>query len=51
MPTARVGLPRLARGIRLRDDVYFESALVIGMLGFVGTVALAKYLVRGDVIE
>lgn len=31
--------------------VYFEAALVIGMLGFVATVALAKFLMRGEVIE
>ncbi len=38
-------------GIRLDVTVYFEAALVIGMLGFAGTVALAKYLVQGDIIE
>jgi multicomponent K+:H+ antiporter subunit F len=38
-------------GIRLRDSVYFETALLIGMLGFVGTVCLAKYLSRGDIID
>lgn len=31
--------------------VYFEAALVIGMLGFVATVAIAKFLMRGEVIE
>lgn len=31
--------------------VYFEAALVIGLLGFVATVALAKFLMRGEVIE
>ncbi|EPE95067.1 K+/H+ antiporter subunit F [Rhizobium grahamii] len=31
--------------------VYFEAALVIGALGFVATVALAKFLMRGEVIE
>ena len=30
---------------------YFEAALVIGMLGFVSTAALAKFLLRGEVIE
>ena len=29
----------------------FEAALVISMLGFVGTVALSKYLMRGDIVE
>jgi multicomponent K+:H+ antiporter subunit F len=38
-------------GIRLDDLVYFEAALVIALLGFVGTVAAARYLLRGDVIE
>jgi len=31
--------------------VYFEAALVIGLLGFVATLALAKFLMRGEVIE
>ena len=31
--------------------IYFEAALVIGMLGFVATVALSKFLMRGEVIE
>lgn len=30
---------------------YFEIALVAGLLGFAGTVALAKFLMRGEVIE
>ncbi|HSI39750.1 MAG TPA: K+/H+ antiporter subunit F [Xanthobacteraceae bacterium] len=38
-------------GIRTGSGFYFESALIIGMLGFVGTVALAKFLMRGEVIE
>ena len=38
-------------GIKLGTTIYFEAALVIAMLGFVGTVALAKYIVRGDIIE
>jgi multicomponent K+:H+ antiporter subunit F len=38
-------------GIRVGSSVYFEVALVIGILGFVGTVALAKFLMRGEVIE
>lgn len=37
--------------LRLDSDLLFEAALVIAMLGFVGTVALARYLARGDVIE
>jgi multicomponent K+:H+ antiporter subunit F len=38
-------------GVRAGTTLYFEAALVIGMLGFVSTVALAKFLLRGEVIE
>ncbi len=38
-------------GIRSGTAVYFEAALLIALLGFVGTVALAKFLLRGEVIE
>lgn len=38
-------------GIRLNTGLLFEAALIIAMLGFVSTVALGRYLARGDVIE
>jgi multicomponent K+:H+ antiporter subunit F len=38
-------------GLRLSSTLLFEAALVIAMLGFVGTVALARYLSRGGAIE
>ena len=38
-------------GLRFDTALYFEAALVIAMLGFVGTVALSKYLLRGDIVE
>lgn len=38
-------------GIRVGTTIYFEVALIIGVLGFVSTVALAKFLMRGEVIE
>ena len=38
-------------GLRQGTQLYFEAALLIALLGFVATVALARYLVRGDVIE
>ncbi|MCQ4630553.1 MULTISPECIES: K+/H+ antiporter subunit F [Shinella] len=38
-------------GIRTGKVIYFEASLVIGMLGFVATVALAKFLMRGEVVE
>lgn len=38
-------------GIYLENTVYFEAALLIAVMGFVGTVALSKYLLRGDIME
>lgn len=38
-------------GLRLASDLLFEAALVIAMLGFVSTVALARFIARGDVME
>lgn len=41
----------LTIGIRTGSTVYFEAALIIAVLGFVSSVALAKFLMRGEVIE
>jgi len=41
----------LLLGIRLGTVLLFEAALLIAMLGFITTVALGRYLARGDVIE
>lgn len=38
-------------GIRTASGLNFEAAMVFAMTGFVGTVAYAKFLLRGDVIE
>lgn len=38
-------------GIRWQTDLLFEAALLVALLGFAGTVALARYLSRGDVME
>jgi multicomponent K+:H+ antiporter subunit F len=38
-------------GMRLSSSLLFEAALVIAMLGFIGTVALSRFVMRGDVIE
>ncbi len=38
-------------GIALDTPMYFEAALAIALMGFVGTVALAKFLLRGDVVD
>lgn len=41
----------LTLGMRTGQDTYFESALVVAVFGFVSTAALAKFLMRGEVIE
>jgi multicomponent K+:H+ antiporter subunit F len=41
----------LTFGMRTGSTLYFEAALVIALLGFVSTAALAKFLMRGEVIE
>ncbi|GLV25935.1 putative monovalent cation/H+ antiporter subunit F [Sphingobium herbicidovorans NBRC 16415] len=41
----------LSFGIQTGRTLYFEAALVIALLGFVGTVGLSKFLMRGEVIE
>ncbi|AEI94573.1 MULTISPECIES: K+/H+ antiporter subunit F [Roseobacter] len=38
-------------GITQGTSVYFEVTLIIAMLGFVSTVALARFVLRGDIIE
>jgi len=41
----------LLLGIYMASSAYFEAALLIAMIGFIGTIALCKYLLRGDIIE
>lgn len=41
----------IVTGMRLGTPFLFEAALVIAIGGFVGTVTLAKFLLRGEVIE
>jgi multicomponent K+:H+ antiporter subunit F len=38
-------------GIQTGRPFYFEGALIIGILGFASTLALSKFLLRGEVIE
>lgn len=38
-------------GIRFNNSVYFESALLIAMMGFVSTVAWCKHVIRGTIID
>lgn len=41
----------LALGIRFGSEIYFDLAMLIALVGFVSTIALAKFLMRGEVIE
>ena len=44
-------LTLLTLGIRSQSTAYFDMALLIALFGFVGSVALSKFLLRGEVIE
>lgn len=44
-------LVMLLLAIRYDSEMYFEGALLMVLFGFVGSVALAKFLLRGEVIE
>jgi multicomponent K+:H+ antiporter subunit F len=41
----------LVLGLRFGSNLYFDIALIIALFGFVGSVAMAKFLLRGEVIE
>jgi multicomponent K+:H+ antiporter subunit F len=41
----------LVMGIRYGSQIYFEAAMLIALVGFASTVALAKFLMRGEIIE
>lgn len=38
-------------GIDQNSTVYFEAALLIALIGFIGTVALCRYVLRGDIMD
>lgn len=38
-------------GVATANNTYFEAALLLAMVGFVGTVAYCKFMLRGDIIE
>lgn len=44
-------LTLLVFGIQTGRTLYFEAALIIALLGFTSTLALAKFLMRGELIE
>ncbi|SHK98832.1 K+/H+ antiporter subunit F [Phytopseudomonas punonensis] len=38
-------------GIWLQSDLFFEAALLIAIMGFVGTVAVGKHMLHGEIID
>lgn len=44
-------LVMMVLGIRNGSDAYFEPALLIALFGFVSSSAMAKFILRGEVIE
>ncbi|MDD1507250.1 K+/H+ antiporter subunit F [Pseudomonas sp. CNPSo 3701] len=38
-------------GIWLQSDLFFEAALLIAIMGFVGTVAVGKHMMHGEIID
>lgn len=41
----------LTFGIRTANTLYFESALILALIGFVSSIAFGKFLMRGEIIE
>ncbi|NRQ18521.1 K+/H+ antiporter subunit F [Ensifer sesbaniae] len=41
----------LTFGIRTANTLYFESALIVALIGFVSSIAFGKFLMRGEIIE
>lgn len=44
-------LVMLVLGIRYQSDRYFEAALLVSVFSFVSSAAMAKFILRGEVIE
>lgn len=44
-------LVMLTLGLSYRSSTYLEAALLVSLIGFVSTTAMAKFLLRGEVIE
>ncbi|GGH32759.1 multisubunit potassium/proton antiporter, PhaF subunit [Cribrihabitans marinus] len=38
-------------GLAIGTEIFFEAAMIIAMLGFVSTVAYARFMLRGNIIE
>lgn len=43
-------LVMLVLAVRYDSEMYFEGALLMVLFGFVGTLAMAKFLLRGEVV-
>lgn len=41
----------LVLGLRHHSSMYFEAALLVAMLGFITSIGLARFLLRGEVVE
>ena len=41
----------LTFGIHSANSIYFESALIVALIGFVSSIAFGKFLMRGEIIE
>ncbi len=41
----------LLMGIRFESLLYFDIAILIALTGFISTIAVAKFLMRGEIIE
>jgi multicomponent K+:H+ antiporter subunit F len=44
-------LVMLVLGVRYSSEIFFEAALLVAIFGFVGSASMAKFLLRGEVIE
>ncbi|MDZ4076225.1 MAG: K+/H+ antiporter subunit F [Hylemonella sp.] len=44
-------LVMLVLAVRYDSSMYFEGAFLMVLFGFVGSLAMAKFLLRGEVIE
>jgi multicomponent K+:H+ antiporter subunit F len=44
-------LVMLVLGIRYESNMYFEGALLMALFGFLSSAAMAKFLLRGELIE
>ncbi len=51
VPAPMLSLALLVLGLLYGSKNYFEAALLLALFSFVGSMAMAKFLLRGEVIE